>query len=188
MGEPDVLRMRPTWARRVARQGRRLLRATRVERFDVRWVFPIVALAAPIMGRNSASFLQACLIFGAVAGLWGALRTGAVWWIMAWCLVTGALGTWLALADPFAFPLPQHLAWATCAVQAVALLGVAAPATVGAWRDRAWVLLAMVGPIALGLLTIGVAPAWGDFRATAAVFLILASLPWALKARRRAEQ
>jgi hypothetical protein len=157
----------------VARRAKR--RGARRSRLEPRWIFPVLALAAPLAGGASASLLQVCLMLGAVAGLVAVRSTGAFWSLIAWGGVTGGFGAMLAFFDA---PNGQSLTLtvlAVAAAQALALLGVASPATTAGWRARGWVLLSLSGPLALVILA-----------AAVAVALDLAALPLALEARRRA--
>lgn len=155
-------------------------------RLEPRWIFPALALVAPLAGGASASLLQACLMLGAVAGLVAARPTGAVWSLLAWGGVTGGLGALLAVFDA---PNGQSLTLVVlgvAAVQALALLGVARPATTAGWRARGRVLLSLSGPLALVILAVNATPDWRSLGAALAVALDLAALPLVLEARRRA--
>ncbi|CAN5117712.1 hypothetical protein BH10PSE4_BH10PSE4_35370 [soil metagenome] len=165
---------------------RRAKRRSARSRLDPRWIFPALALAAPLAGGASASLLQACLMLGAVAGIVAARPTGAFWSLLAWGGVTGALGAMLAVFDA---PNGQSLTLAVlgvAAAQALALLGVARPATTAGWRARGRVLLSLTGPLALVVLAVNATPDWRSLGAAVAVALDLAALPLALEARRRA--
>lgn len=174
------------WMRGLARRARR---AKPLDGHDWwRWIFPTLALAAPLVDEAVAGYLLACLLFGAGAGLWRAHRTGAVWSIIVWCVVTGAFATALMLVEVpdvplFVLPLGACVA---AVLQAFALLMIGAPATVGAWSARGMLLTALAGPLALALLAVEGASAWGAFAPSLAVSLNLAALPLALLARRRA--
>jgi hypothetical protein len=161
-------------------------RSARRSRLDPGWIFPVLALAAPLIGGASAALLQVCLMLGAVVGLIISRRTGAVWSVLAWGGVTGGLGAMLAFLDA---PNGQSLTLAVmgvAAVQALALLGVARPATTAGWRARGRVLLSLSGPLALVVLAVNATPDWRGLGAAVAVALDLAALPLALEARRRA--
>jgi hypothetical protein len=73
------------------------------------------------------------------------------------------------------------------AAQALALLGVASPATTAGWRARGRALLSLSGPLALAVLAVKATPDWRGLEAAVAVALDLAALPLALEARRRAK-
>lgn len=154
-------------------------------RFDPLWIFPAVALAAPLVGGVSDSLLQACLMLGAATGLVvGA--SGAFWALLVWGGATGGLGAFLAFRDA---PNGQSLVvvvMAVAATQGLALLGVARPASTAGWRARGRALLSMVGPLALVILAFRGPPDWRSVGAAVAVALDLAALPLALEARRRA--
>lgn len=180
----EFSRPHPPWA---ARRAHRAARAkARAWQGATRWVFPALALAAPLAGEAAGGYLLGCLIFGAVAALWGAHRTGAVWPLMAWCLVTGAFAAALVLIEVPALPDLTAMTLATALAQAVALLAISAPATIAGWRARGMVFASLAGPVALALLAIQGAPAFGVLAAAVAVCLDLAALPLALSARRRA--
>jgi len=168
----------------VARRVKR--RSAQRSGLDPRWIFPAVALAAPLAGGASASLLQACLMLGTVAGLVAARPAGAFWSLLAWGVVTGGFGAMLAFLDA---PNGQSLTPAVLAVavvQALALLGVASPATTAGWNARGRVLLSLSGPLALTVLAANATPDWRSLGAALAVALNLAALPLALEARRRA--
>lgn len=161
-------------------------RSAQRSRFEPRWILPALALIAPAVGGASASLLQACLMLGAVAGLVAARSTGAFWSLLVWGGVTGGLGAGLAAFDT---PNGQSLSLAVlgvAAVQALALLGVARPATTAGWRARGRALLSLSGPLALVILAANATPDWHSLGAALAVALDLAALPLALEARRRA--
>ncbi len=167
-------------ARRVER------RTARRARLDPGWIFPAVALAAPLAGSASASLLQVCLMLGAVAGLVAVRSAGAFWSLLAWGGVTGGLGALLAIRNA---PNGQSLTLVVlvvAAAQALALLGVARPATIAGWRARGRALLCLSGPLALVILAVNATPDWRSLGAALAVALDLAALPLALEARRRA--
>lgn len=164
--------------------------AARRSALDPRWILPGLALAAPLAaplaGDASASVLQVCLMLGAIAGLWAIRSTGAFWSLLAWSGATGVFGVMLAFLDA---PNGQSLALAAttvAAAQALALLGLASPATIAGWRARAPVLVCLCGPLALAILAINATPDWNGLAAAVAVTLDLAALPLALEARRRA--
>lgn len=161
-------------------------RAARRSRFEPRWIFPVVALAAPLAGAASASLLQVCLMLGAVAGLMAVRSTGAFWSLLAWSAVTGGVGAMLAFLDAANGQSLTLVAWPVAAVQALALLGVGRPATSAGWRARGRVLLSLSGPLALTVLAVNATPDWHSLGAALAVALDLAALPLALEARRRA--
>ncbi|KQY92247.1 hypothetical protein ASD21_12520 [Caulobacter sp. Root1455] len=152
----------------------------------LRWIFPVLALAAPVMGDAAGGYLLGCLVFGAALGLWSAHRTHAVWSVIAWCVITGGFGATLILTRVPAFPSQTALALVAASGQGLALLGVGAPATIEGWKARGMVLLSLAGPLALALLALHGAPVWGAFAAALAVCLNLSALPLALMARRRA--
>lgn len=169
----------------VARRAKR--RTARRSRLDPRWIFPSLALAAPLAGGASASLLQVCLMLGAVAGLMAVRSTGAFWSLIAWGAVTGGFGAVLAFLDA---PNGQSLTLVVlpvAAVQALALLGVGRPATSAGWRARGRVLLSLSGPLALAVLAVNATPDWRSLGAALAVALNLAALPLVLEARRRAK-
>lgn len=146
-----------------------------------------MALTAPLAGSGAASLLQACLMLGAAAGLVAARTTGALWSMLAWGGATGLFGATMAFLDA---PDSQSLTpavFAVAAVQALALLGVASPATTAGWRARGLVLLSLSGPLALVMLAVNATPDWPSLAAALAVGLDLAALPLALEARRRAQ-
>ncbi len=155
-------------------------------RFEPRWIFPVVALAAPLGGAAAMSLLQVCLMLAAIGGLVAARPTGAFWSLIAWGGVTGGLGAGLTVLDPSKGPSLTLVVLAVAAVQALALLGVASPATTSGWRTRGRVLLSLTGPLALVVLAVNARPDWHSFGAAVAVALDLAALPLALQARRRA--
>ncbi|MET3665764.1 hypothetical protein [Caulobacter sp. 1776] len=174
------------WARGLAR------RARRARPFDGqgrwRWLFPVLALAGPLAGEAAGEFLPGCLLFGAVVGLWRAHRTGAVWSVLVWCVVTGGFATALVLVEVPDIPLfllPLG-ACVTAVLQAFALLMIGAPATIAGWSARGMLLAALAGPAALALLAVDGVPAWEAIAPSLAVSLNLAALPLALLARRRA--
>lgn len=180
----EFIRRRSSWA---ARRARRAARAkARAWQGAARWVFSALALAAPLAGEAAGGYLLGCLIFGAVAALWGAHRTGAVWPLMAWCLVTGAFAAALVLIEVPALPDLTAMTLATAMAQALALLAIGAPAMIAGWRARAMVLASLAGPAALMLIGVRGAPTFGAFAVAVAVGLDLAALPLALSARRRA--
>ena len=152
----------------------------------LRWIFPVLCLAAPFLGEVAVIYLPSCLLFGAVLGIWGAHRTGAVWSVMIWSLVTGVFGALLAFVEVQVVPDLRILALVTALIQALALLAIGAPATISGWPARGMVLASLAGPLALALLALRGAPAWAALAATLAVALDLAGLPLALMARRRA--
>jgi hypothetical protein len=183
MTDRELTGPRPPWA---ARRARRKARAkARVSQGVGRWIFPALALAAPLAGEAADGYLLACLLFGAIVALWGAHRTGAVWPILAWSLVTGVFAGVLVLVEVPALPDLTLIALAAATAQALALLAIGAPATIEGWGARGMVLVSLAGPAALALLTLQGAPAWGAFAAAVAVSLDLAGLPLALLARRR---
>lgn len=155
-------------------------------RFEPRWIFPVVALAAPVAGAAAPSWLQVCLMLGAIGGLVAARPTGAFWSLIAWGGVTGGFGVGLTLLDPSKGHSLTLAVLAVAAVQALALLGVASPATTAGWRTRGRVLLSLTGPLALVVLAVNARPDWHGLGAAVAVALDLAALPLALAARRRA--
>ncbi|TCS03926.1 hypothetical protein [Caulobacter sp. BK020] len=168
----------------LARQARR--RSARRSRLEPGWILPALALLAPVAGGASASLLQACLMLGAAAGLVAARATGVFWPVLAWGGATGGLGAMLAVFDA---PNGQSLTLAVlgvAVVQALALLGVARPATTVGWRVRGRALLSLSGPLALVVLAANTTPDWHSLGAALAVALDLAALPLALEARRRA--
>lgn len=172
---------------RSPRAARRAARAkARAWQGAARWVFPALALAAPLAGEAASGYLLGCLIFGAVVALWSARRTGAIWPLMAWCLVTGAYAAALVLIEVTALPDLTTMTLATAMAQALALLAIGAPATIAGWRARGMVLTSLAGPAALALLGIQGTPVFGALAAAVAVSLDLAALPLALSARRRA--
>lgn len=155
-------------------------------RFDPLWIFPAVALAAPLFGGVSASMLQACLVLGAATGLLVVGSAGALWALLVWGGVTVGLGGFLAFRDA---PNGQSLTvvvMAAAAAQGLALLGLANPASTAGWRARGRVLLSLAGPLALIILALRGAPDWRSVGAAVAVALDLAALPLAAEARRRA--
>lgn len=155
-------------------------------RFDPLWIFPAVALAAPLMVGVSASMLQACLMLGAATGLFVVGSAGAFWALLVWGAATGGLGAFLAFRDA---PNGQSLTvvvLAVAAAQGLALLGVASPASTAGWSARGRVLLSLVGPLALVILALRGPPDWRSLGAAVAVALDLAALPLATEARRRA--
>jgi len=161
-------------------------RLARRSRLDPRWIFPAVALAAPLAGVASASLLQFCLMLGAVAALAAVRSTGAFLSLLVWSGVTGGFGALLAFRDT---PNGQGLTLAVlivAAAQALALLGVARPATTAGWRARGRALFSLCGPLALVIRAVNAVPDWGGVWAALAVALDLAALPLALEARRRA--
>ncbi|KRA61399.1 hypothetical protein ASD89_04025 [Caulobacter sp. Root656] len=166
---------------------RRLKRQTaRRSGLDPRWIFPGLALAAPVAGGASASLLQVCLMLGAVAGLMAVRSTGAFWSLIAWSAVTGGFGALLAVLDAANGQSLTLVVLPVAAVQALALLGVGRPATRAGWRARGRVLLSLSGPLALAVLAVNAMPDWRSLGAALAVALDLAALPLALEARRRA--
>ena len=143
-------------------------------------------LTAPLAGSASASLLQVCLMLGAVAGLVAVRSAGAFWSLLAWGGVTGGLGALLAIRNA---PNGQSLTLVVlvvAAAQALALLGVARPATIAGWRARGRALLCLSGPLALVILAVNATPDWRSLGAALAVALDLAALPLALEARQRA--
>jgi len=168
----------------VARRMKR--RSARRSRLDPHWIFPALALAAPLAGDAAATSLQACLMLGAVAGLVAAKPTDAFWSLLTWGVVTGGFGAMLAFLDAPNGPGLTLAALAVAMVQALALLGVAGPATVSGWSARGRGLLSLSGPLALTVLAVNATPDWRSLGAALAVALNLAALPLALEARRRA--
>lgn len=152
----------------------------------MRWIFPVLALAAPLTGEAAGGYLLGCLLFGAVFALWSAQRTGAVWSVMAWSTVTGVFSSALVLIEVPANPSLTLATLVTALVQALTLLAMGAPATVGGWKTRGMVLASLVGPLALALLALQGAPVWGAMAAAVAVSLDLAAPSLALMGRRRA--
>ncbi|EJL33001.1 hypothetical protein PMI01_02330 [Caulobacter sp. AP07] len=168
----------------VARRVKR--RSAQRSRLDPRWIFPALALTAPLAGAAASSLLQTCLMLGAVAGLVAAKPAGAFWSLLAWGGVTGGFGAMLAFLDA---PNGQSLTLAVlavAAVQALALLGGAGPAATAGWSARGRALLSLSGPLALTVLAVNATPDWRSLGAALAVALDLAALPLALEARRRA--
>ena len=149
-----------------------------------RWIFPAISLAAPLI--NEDAFLPSCVLLGAVFGVWNAHRSGAVWSVMIWGTVTGLFGAALCFVEVQVVPDLRLLALVTALVQALALLAIGAPATIAGWSARGMVLASLSGPLALALLSLRGAPAWGALAPALAVSLDLAALPIALVARRRA--
>lgn len=169
----------------VARRAKR--RTAWRSRFDTRWIFPSLALAAPLAGGASTSLLQVCLMLGAVAGLMAVRSTGAFWSLIAWGAVTGGFGAVLAFLDAPHGRSLTLVVLPVAAVQALALLGVGRPATSAGWRARGRVLLSLSGPLALVILAVNATPDWRSLGAALAVALDLAALPLVLEARRRAK-
>ncbi|PLR28636.1 hypothetical protein SGCZBJ_01940 [Caulobacter zeae] len=169
------------------RQARRCASAQRriVHDNAIRWLAPACALAGPLLGDKADVYLQMCLLVGAGISLWRADRTGAVAWIAIWSLVTAIFSALLLMMEVPAFSNLAVLAWTAALSQAIALLGVGAPATIADWRARGLVLASMAGPLALALLAIKT-PDAGALAASVAAALNLAGLPLALLARRRA--
>ncbi|CAN5458164.1 hypothetical protein BH10PSE4_BH10PSE4_45040 [soil metagenome] len=184
MVEQQLAPIRRPWARQASRRAIRADRKSRSERLG--WIGPGLALAAPLAGEAAGDYLLACLALGALLGLWIARRTGALWPALAWSLITGALAVALWRVEVPALPDLTLMTLAAATAQGLALLGVGAPATIAGWRARGLILLSLAGPLALALLAIQGAPAWGAFAAALAVGLDLAALPLALMARRRA--
>lgn len=184
MSERELVKVRPPWAARRARRAARI--KARAWNGAGRWVFPVLALAAPALGEAAPGYLLGCLLFGAVAALWGAHRTGAVWSILAWSAVTGLFAAALVLLEAPAFADLTVLGLATAALQALALLVISGPATISSWRARGMALLSLAGPLALAMMVLHHAPILGAYVAAAAVSLDLAAVPLALLARRRA--
>lgn len=184
MAEQELMRAREGWANQAPR---RAIRARRQDQMDgLRWLFPVLALAAPLAAEAAGGYLLTCLALGALFGLWGAHRTGAIWPVLAWSLVTAGFAAVLLLVEVPALPDLTLTALAAAMAQALALLGIGAPATIAGWKARGLILLSLIGPLALALLAVQGAPAWGALAAALAVSLDLAALPLALMARRRA--
>ncbi|MBO9707428.1 MAG: hypothetical protein J7521_04360 [Caulobacter sp.] len=175
---------RPPIARRCARRAARVQRRL-LSGIQGRWLFPALALIAPIFGQAAGAFLLGCLLFGAIVSLWGAHRTGAVWWIMLWSLATGAFAAALLLFETPAIPSLTVMALATAFIQSIALLGVGAPATIADFPARRLLLTSLAGPLALAVLATNQGlDLWG-WPPTLAIALNLSGLPLALMARRR---
>jgi hypothetical protein len=147
------------------------------------WIFPGLALLAPLAGDGSARVLQACLMLGAGLGLGCAARSRAVVPALVWSAVSGLFGARLAFLDAHADPALTVTALFVAAIQALALLAVAGPATRGSWRARGRALLPLAGPLALTMLTVDVLASLSGWSAAVAVALNLAALPLALRAR-----
>jgi hypothetical protein len=184
MVEQELADVRRPWSRQASRRAIRADRRSRGE--GLGWIFPGLALAAPLAGEAAGAYLLACLVLGALLGLWSARWTGALWSALAWSLVTGGLATALWLVEVPALPDLTLMTLAAATAQGLALLGIGAPATIAGWRARGLILVSLAGPLALALLAMQGAPAWGALAAALAVGLDLAALPLALMARRRA--
>jgi len=150
------------------------------------WLCPVASVLGPAFGEVADEYLLGCLLFGAVIALRGADRSGAIWWVLAWSMVTGAFASMLLLVEVPDIPSLTVMALAAVAIQAIALLGVAAPATIAEWPVRRLALLALEGPAALGMLTTGGRAGWEAWAPTLAVALNLSGPPLAMIARRRA--
>lgn len=150
---------------------------------ELAWIFPGLALLAPLAGDGSARILQACLMLGAGLGLGCAARSRAVVPVLVWSAVSGLFGARLAFLDVHVGPALTVTALFVVAAQALALLAVAGPATLGSWRVRGRALLPLAGPLAVAMLTVDVLASLTGWSAAVAVALNLAALPLALRAR-----
>lgn len=154
------------------------------ERHTLLRSFPAIVLIAPALGEAAGGYLLGCLLAGAVLALWSVRRSRAIVWMMAWALATSAFAGIVLLVPVYDIPSLTVLTFVTAAVQAIALLGVAAPATIAGWAARRMALLALAGPAALALLATGVAAGMEVWALAAAIALNLSGPPLALTARR----